>query len=455
MKSAALLLLLATACGDARIVLPRIDPVSGSRLKLEKFLYEDGTRQVDSSAFYDTRLHALCTPRVWADGVLRCVPVAADALFIDNTCTAALGVSAALHGSAVDLEFVTHFIGYDWVNGEPVPSRLYSAGDPTTAVDSYYELRDGVCTGPLFAPFEVPFYKLLDELSGLRMPQLEQVEVGTGRLALQLLTTTDGLRVPVGLRDRDLDAPCVAGTRPDGDVCEPTNAVNATWYADLDCTVPAVVVDADSPAPAVARREDPDGCPSYAPVAGEVTGPVFRRDGAACVQTTIDTSQRVLALGESLELPRLDRTLDGATSRRLAGVILHDEADPALRFSSDGLVDRAIRDDCRRELVGDTYRCMPARTRPGFTLSTDNCTIPVPVVALPARTCGTVAFATLPGLDGAPAIHAIGDRVTVPLSILRGDTCVPYEVPPDVTLHGLGPALPPETFASALSYGER
>ena len=455
MRVAAVLLVAAAACGDDRIVLEQIDAVSGTRIKLDKFIYEDGTRQVDSSSFYDARLHTRCTPRIWADEVLRCVPVAADALYTDAACTTAIGVETSLHGAVVDLDWVTHFIGYDRVEGESMPSRLYRAGDEADAITSYYERRDGMCIGPLTAPAEATYYELAEELASTAMPELSKIEAGTGRLALEMLSTLDGMRVPTGLRDRTLDAPCTATAHPGGARCEPMDAATPYWFSDSTCTVPVLVIGIDVTVPTMALLTDADGCARYTSVAGEVTGWVYRRDGDSCVRYPMGM-QRALALGDTIQIPTIERTVDEAGGRRLMEVTLHDPEDPALRFTGTGLVDRATRAECRRALVGETTRCIPATTSAAFTLYSNACTVPVDVVQTPARTCTPTAFATRAALDGAgTTLHAIGNRVTQPLSFGGADSCVDYTPPPGMVLHDIGPALPPETFMSALKYGER
>ncbi len=451
MRRAAVLLVVA-ACGDDLTVLESIESVSGTRIKLEKVIYEDGTRQVDSDGFYDTRLHTRCTPRIWADDVLRCVPVAADALYVDDICDTAIGVETALHDGSIDLTWVTHFIGYDRVDGESLPTRLYRAGDPTDAITSYYERRDGACIGPLTAPIDVTYYELTEELPATAMPELAKVEAGTGRLALEMLTTLDGMRVLTGLHDRVLDQACTPAVHPDGARCEPTDAETPDWFSDSACESPVVVIGIEVPTPTVAAVVGADGCSTFRSIAGEVTGPVYRRSGEACVRYMLDTT-RTLALGAALEIPALERTIDEAGARRLASVTLQATEDPSLRFTGPTLVDRATRAECRREMVGDFMRCIPATTLRGFRLYSDACTVAVAVVQVPVRTCSPISFATLESIDGdGTTLHAIGERVT---QALTDGGCVPYSAPPGMVLHALGPALPPETFMSAVKYGER
>jgi hypothetical protein len=61
--------------------------VSGTRLKANVYIGEDGSKQFAS--WHDTQLNTDCTFKVAADGVVRCLPVAAGryARFADSSCT--------------------------------------------------------------------------------------------------------------------------------------------------------------------------------------------------------------------------------------------------------------------------------------------------------------------------------------------------------------------------------
>ena len=118
MKRVVVLLALA-ACGDEIHVETALEPQSGTRLKLEKYRFEDGTEQVEQHSFYDVEMHARCAPQTYVDGSTRCVPFADDALYIDPTCETAVG-------RAVDPAITepTHFVGHDRVAGEAAVAHV-------------------------------------------------------------------------------------------------------------------------------------------------------------------------------------------------------------------------------------------------------------------------------------------------------------------------------------------
>jgi hypothetical protein len=438
-----------SACGDAIERPPEIESVSGTRVKLELYLYDDGTRQVDPRAFYDTHQHTRCEPRRWVDGVQRCVPIADEAAYTDAACSELVGIAPALPPRPP-----THFLGIDWVDSAPVPARLYRAGAPTGAIGSYFMKRDGACVGPQAAPSEAAFYEVGDELPASAMAVLDDSELGTGRVALRMLGSSDGMQVAIGVRDRAHDLPCTPRARGDGVACEPVDAVPATRFLDSSCTIPAVTVASSSPVPAVASRIDSDdGCASYFSVGAEVSPPLYRRDAGGCVHVSSVPGQRAFALAP-IELAPLDATVDDTSGRRLAAVKLADPADLALRFTGELLIDRAIRGECRPEQVGEDVRCQPMATVPATTLYTTGCAAAVSVVEVGESACRPIGFATAAGIEGS-VLHAVGAPAADPLFQILATGCTPYTPEPGRVVRMLGPPLPAETFVRAIKYGER
>jgi hypothetical protein len=460
-KRVVLSLLAVAACGDNLTVTTQIEATSGARIKLELYLYEDGTEQIDTTSFYDTRLHTRCAPRPWSDELVRCVPDAAEALYTDSECTAAIGVAALPSGHPMHplATNVSHFIGYDWVGTTPQPMRLYSTlGNEVEPVASYYIRQDGACIGPRTAPAGATYYEIDREIDPAVMPVVEQTELGAGRLALRALTTTDGLHVPTALYDRVLGQVCTPTLRTDGLACEPIDSrelSTAEWFLDDACSAPALVIGKDDRVPPLIRAPDSAGCASYGTLGPETTATTYAREGNFCVPRSPGEGTRVFALGEPIELARLDRTIEELPARRLAQVTLQDREDAELRFTAEHLVDRAIRSECRRELVGDKQRCVPATITPLLPVYASGCTIPIAAVSVPARACTPNTFASGFDIDGAMTLHAIGDVMTSPVYTLVFDVCVPYTLSPGNELRSAGPALLADSFLSAVSYGDR
>src|SRR5437870_244567 len=106
------LALIVAACGD------NLQPqdalftgLSGSRIKLQWYLYQDGSKQIEPTSYYDTQLHVPCAKTLWDDGIARCTPIADPSVWIDAECTMELGRDRSL-------KTPKFFIGYDRIDGE-------------------------------------------------------------------------------------------------------------------------------------------------------------------------------------------------------------------------------------------------------------------------------------------------------------------------------------------------
>jgi hypothetical protein len=442
--------LVLAACGDNLDRDSELAPRSGTRLKLQQYRYQDGTLQADTSAFYDTSLHAMCAPRAWADGELRCVPdvpVTDEARFSDSECTTAFGVADS------PVRRPTHFLGFDTVDGNKTPARIYRVNGTTDPVDSYYLLRDDECLGPYPGTFESDTFAL-GQIETTDVAAFSDSEAGGGRLGLALRETADGLRVPLGTYDRELDLPCTPRMRADGIACEPTNAVSAEDFLDPECRQPAVRVRGERPR--VASVIDAAGCPRFYGVGTEGDAIRYRRVNGACVRTPVPLDERVYGLGAPLVLAPLERTVEEEPARRLHHVTLSPVGDPALRFLGEHLVDTATRDECETITVGDVSWCVPAARVQAQTLFATGCTLPVRVVELPERTCRPITFAAGISFDAEEIeVFAIGDPVTMPLYHFAGIGCVEYTPAPGHQLRALGQPLPRDTFLRAVKFGER
>ncbi|MGE0549145.1 MAG: hypothetical protein AB7O24_18665 [Kofleriaceae bacterium] len=434
------------ACGDQVTREVTLEPTSGSRLKLEWYLFEDGTRHVARQSFYDTEMHARCAPRPYADGAVRCVPPADAAVFIDPACTRAVG-------RAVDPAIVepTHFVGYDRIGGEVLPARVFEAGDLREApepITEYYELRDGTCDGPFGIFDDATYY----DLGAIYQPvAIHETEVDGPQIASRLQVADDGMRLPVELRDRSRDAPCSPEPAGNGGVvCAPIAPAAATLFGDASCTVPIAVVDESAPTPTVATRPDPSGCAVYHAVGAPYTGSLYEARGADC-RPVVVSGRRAFELDAALDLPVLERSVEQASERRLQRITL---GDGDLNLVEDRLYDSAIRADCRLEVIDHTVRCLPQATTPVVTRFRPGCGLAIALAEVPRGACSEIAFAAA-STELGTELRAIGAPLATPVFDLIGGQCRPYTAPSDRVLHTLGPTLGLEAFARGVRYGER
>jgi hypothetical protein len=338
------------------------------------------------------------------------------------------------------------------VAGALVPAHVYRAGPVTAAPVSatYTQTVDG-CVGPSPTPDGVVHHQLAAEVDGASLVPLHEAELGDGRLAVRVRQSDDGLRLPLGLVDRELGRACRAVATAAGVTCEPTDAPGTDRFADPQCEQPALVVVDDDAPPAVVQAAAPSGCATYHATGSAAAGPVYRRTSNGCVPAPLNVGARVFALGPPLALPALAATVDDVPGRRLQRIAL---STGDLAVWDERLFDRATGATCQRLALGDDTRCVPAVLAQGQWLSTASCASDVAAVEVPAQACAQATFAALVAGDGLQ-LRAIGDPIAVPLYRVDGAGCRPYVAPADRVLHALGPALPADTFVGAIYFGER
>lgn len=431
------------ACGDNLPLDLELEPSSGTRLQLTWALYDDGSRQLDPSAFYDVRLHARCTPQPWIDDVLRCVPDADDVVFQDSACTVAVG-------RVRTIEKPTHFLHHERRGDGWVPARVFRAGTEKVELALHWQLRAGACVGPFFPPKPAAtYFEISGEIGGEELVAFTETELGDDRLALRMRTTEDGVRAPLGLRDRELAIDCAPSASGTGAVaCEPLQFADATLFGDPECRLPAL---ATATAPAIARVAQPSGCADYHAVAAE-TGPVvYQRAGDRCARATLLADQRAFLVGDRLALPAIERVVEARAGSRLERVLL---VDGELRFAHDRLHDSATRADCQPVAWKDGLRCIPVAHVPARMLYAVGCAFEVRLAELPERSCERPAFALARSADVLD-VHAIGDAFTGEAYAQTAAGCIRYTPPSGMSLHELGPPLALDTFVRGHWIGER
>lgn len=437
-------------------------PRSGARLTLQRYRYDDGTELAVSSEFYDTALHTRCAPQPWRDGALRCVPVVDDAEYTDAGCTLPIGLARTIAKP-------TYFVAPDTAAGGAAATRVFHADAAALPITHYYTLTGGVCTGPIAVPSTLTsFFAVGDELDGDDLVAFHDTERAAGRIGVTVRETDDGLRVAAGLRDRQLAAACAATLERDGGVaCEPAGAAAATLFGDPSCDQPVVAAAA---APPVARLVEPSGCASYHSVGPERSPPVYRKTDSACGPTDAPAG-RMFAVGPTLDLPVLHRTLDDAPGRRLRRVVLDlgpdlgpdpgpdlapalgaDPAAARLRVFDDRLFDTVLGADCRPRSIRGAIRCLPVAITTATVVFTAGCTSPVPVAEVPQHACEPPTHATT---NRPFQIRPVGDRAPGPLFRIDGTACTPYTGAPGNELRALGAPIDPTIFLGAIYYGER
>jgi hypothetical protein len=432
----------AVGCGDNIVTVAPLEATSGLRLKLVGYHFDDGTLQWRGDELFDATLHTRCTRRTWIDGVERCVPLVADAVYTDAGCTMVVG-------RGVESPRPKYFLGHDELLGERVPARLYRAGAASDdAVTEVYRRRDGACEGPFVEEPGSTYYAVGEEIAGATLVSLRTEMVGTGRIVVRALAADDGLLVPLAFEDGELAVDCRPQTDADGrSACAPASATTPAAFADPTCTEP--VVAAVIPPPSVVRVDDASGCSRYHGVGASIAPPIYRRVGAACELVPPIPGEAWRAVGEPLALAPVERELE-TSDRRLGRMVVRTDD----LYAIDGeLFDRATRTACQPLELAGMARCVPTPIAPAVVRYHPGCALELRVVELPAQPCARIGFALAYGAEGYE-VRVIGDPVVDPVYEWVG-VCRPYVPPPGIVVHALGAAIPPEVFAGALPAEDR
>jgi hypothetical protein len=433
MKYLALFVVLG-ACGDN---LPdRGTPRSGERLKLGWWVYADGTRQRELGWYYDAALDARCTPGVWSDGNRYCAPHYDDAVYVNDTCTRALG--RGLIGQEPARFVATAF----YMNGEPRPSRLFARGAPTSAPISVWQKHLSGCIGPMEPGDSFAYFDVEREIADL--PRLHRSEpFGGSTLAIVHETSDDGLRVPAALYDTTLAVECTPADRAHVErvECVPNDAALLSYFREVGCLEPELAVtDGSTPSTAM-LYSDLTRCWAYFAVGMEETmPPLYEQIGGTCRPASPPGGADFYAMGGPQHTQGLQRERASTPGRLAAIDLVHDE----LRVADPRLYDRELGAECVRD---DDMRCVPdteAVIDPFFADS--GCTVPLDLALVPAGECDApTKFAR--GITGFHPLVAPYGKTIYWLS--TGDTCGIYAPPAPFTAWTVGPAIAIDLFVRA------
>ena len=434
------------ACGDNGIPSePLFTGLSGSRIKLQWYLYQDGARQLDTAAFYDAQLHVRCEPMVFTDGVSRCAPIADTTVFRDAECTMEIG-------AATSVRTPKYFIGKDRIDGKLVAARLLKVGARIEAAPAaFFERRDGACTQiaepPAVAYLETAGEVNIDEMLEV-WSEVWNERMDGDRLGLRILAGIDLLSAPVGYFDTALGFDCRPDVLPDGRAaCVPADSIAPVHFADPYCEQRVVVAPVP---PRSVRVTDRNGCASYHGAGDEHMSIVYRREGTTCARAVLPPGEHAYRVGAPLELAPVARIVGDNADHRLQQISI--SAGPMFTLD-DRLYDTATRSDCRSVGNGELAICVPTSAATGVRVfANDKCGYQLAIADLPVAQCSRSAFAVVDSLS----IHAIGAPYTAPLYTLDASgNCRLRPAVPDTVPHLLGPPIPPTTFVAGVVFSER
>jgi hypothetical protein len=442
-------LALVAACGDN--VTPSVaggEARSGSRLKVERYVYPDGTSQFETARFYDASRTEECTPAVWSDGQTYCTPAANEAVYTDAECTQLIG-RVGEGERATDYFLRTYML----VQVEH-PSRLFEAGAEAPPPPQIWRARGGACFGPETPAPRDRYFHLGTEVRREHLVRIKHTtSTEASRLAVTSMISLDGLHVPSELVDRDLELPCDLDLAATGGAihCIPRGAREARYFADDACTIHQIDITFGDPVPPVVWSRDAEtACTAYHVVGGAVSGPLFRVIAGTCQAVNTPSDAELFGLARPFEVATLARAREHHDGRRLLGIRAF-EGD--LTIDDPRLFDTALATECRRsEIAPGDFRCVPVtETRVTTVFADPLCSTPLLVALIDTRTCALRARYAMRSDTEATTFHAIGEVHAGPAYIIStAELCVPFApTNPDIAMYAVGPALTAEQLPAA------
>jgi hypothetical protein len=440
MRHLALIGSLLVGCGDNTP--DPTQPRSGARLKLVWYEYESGARELETAWYHDAGLGQRCTARTWSDGRRYCTPAFDDAVFINDTCTRALG--RTLIGRPPAPLFATTFA----LAGEPapVPSRLFRRGQPTLPPPAFWQRGVAGCI-PVEVFEDYAYFELGAEIPSADLVHLSRAEPnGGGELAVISEVGDDELRAPVALYDRTAGAECTTTDLPSmiSVPCTPVTAVVAAYYLDPACSQHVVAVPLGQHATFAAYHDVRTSCSTYYRVGRELVAPrLYQASGTACVEISRPGGQRFFEMDERYVVPALARVRDGGTQRIRAIVRING----TLHLRDPLMYDAELDIECRHD---SGLRCVPrtmALAVPARAFFADpQCEMPLGLAFVPRGACDPPQRFASDGGD----YYELGEPYAGPIYVpSTGDTCSGFAPPPPLIAYRIGRRTDPSVFARA------
>ncbi|HTL35211.1 MAG TPA: hypothetical protein VL326_18915 [Kofleriaceae bacterium] len=402
------------ACGDN--VEPRLVPA--------RFVYDDGTEQIDRHQLFDRTLGLACTPTQFSDGKKYCAPPMDQALFTNAACTRVVGLAPA---DRPPREFFATSFSLD---DEASPSRVFRGGGPPMGRPAELYFRNAFGCWAASPPYGYVYYELAEELE-LAPPVRLEPWVRSGTYVVDAWRSV-GLLVPNAVEDCEIeDRPNDTST-----FCR-SSFPQADFYADSACTELIGYGVPSDPNWTTSTHDDVTTCTMYWRVGTtrHVTS-VFRRSAGLCVEEPFPSDVPVGILTPT-DGPRLPRKIMG--NGRIRPILLE-----GLPLFDDLLHDDLLDTDCRRLEDG---RCVPGTTAVVESWFADPaCGQPIDVAMVPTGGCR----APMPYAERAGMFYPVRAPYAAQLyQLSTGDTCQIYNPPAPFVAHSIGPALGADAFARA------
>jgi hypothetical protein len=477
MRSLLCLLAATAACGSVNKAKPdaappvpdappdAADPLdgakSGTRLKLQWFVYGDGTKQL--SGFHDSMLGADCSPStMYGDTKMYCLPEATQVFYADAACTTKIAVQY----TPCNNQQYQFAVTYQSMNCTSGVSHVYHLGAATTATTYYYKDSTNACGVYSTAGTDQVVNFIGAEVMPSEMVEVTKSQPAPGALGTVSLQTADGLSYPYTLHDTAGGYDCSPFYAYYGQTslqCVPSIDY-AGYFAESTCATNTVDRQTGCPAPAYAYVPPRSGCAldPYtfhsvgAALTPQPTTAVFYLDNTqACTSTSISSGYTWYGLGAALSPAMLTRAHDTFPGHRLQP---NQFTSGSTRIRDYTVYDATLDADCYPERMLDgTWRCFPQSGyfQSSYFYSDPSCNQPINVVEIGRGPAGCAASpvpkyaqqSIQQGQCYGYDLHQVGAKYTAQLYYQNG-TCVAYPsassdfyvVGPQVPLVGLAAA---------------
>jgi hypothetical protein len=427
---------------------------SGTRLKLQWYAFEDGTRQI--AGVYDSVRGEPCEIALYDDGTARCAPTQgtlSSIAYSDAACTQPVAYNVPSSCSTAPPIYAVVELEQPGCSYQrqvaPLGAKL--------ALATMYMSIAGTCQPSSTSGYDV--YAIGTPIAATDLAEVSLVATGSGRLQARYYESTDGFREQGDVYDTTLASRCFLVGAGTSDTCQP-DATAALWSADAQCSVLEVGFPHACPTPYAAIGVA--GCPpqssrffTLGPQA--VTPPSYSVFGTTCVLFNPPAGDDFYMLGTEVQPVVAQRAPAAVPGHRLE--VIYDDA-PGFHMREGApmllpvLYDTVLATECYPWLASDgSYRCLPLPTvaTPMFTDAA--CTQPVSVVIDPGVTgCATPPpppYAFVPtGACEQSDTYSVGAAYSGPLYQMAA-ACTPHPRGPNEVDYLTGAILPPSQMAAA------
>jgi hypothetical protein len=442
---------------------------SGTRIKLQWFVFDDGTKQF--SGFYDSQLSSACSNNsFYGDTHTYCIPQYMGVNYSDAACSQKIALSYNNQCAATrqTYTFAAETMSMSCMYGV---THLYHLGAVASGVTNYY-YKDGTGTcqngGALGTNYTA--YSVGAEVTTSGLAEMTLGTPTAGAVGVVSLQTADGLNYPQNFHDSAGGFDCYGSYNYQGAttaMCVPNNSGYAGYYSDNGCTSHEMIVGPGCTPPPYAFKPSRDNCsvdPYEVDHGASLISPTpasyyyWNPSSQTCIAQTIPTGYTFYDLGTAITLQSLMRKPDAIPGHRVQGIQMSSGES---RMRDYTMYDKTLGSECYIQQMGDgTYRCMPENAyiqQPSNFYTDSTCSTSATFAQAYKGGSASCASPPAPGYAYANVtvgncydynIYQVGAKYTGTVYYMNG-TCMPYPSAGQYDWYMLGPQVPTIGLAAA------